>query len=111
MKRIFSIQSAIIVVVAAVLLSLTPASCQGRVSISVEVYGGIGIGCVSMFFYIFQSHEIGLALSDEMPALLHLRGERVRWGIPLPQQYLPASEERESSSPAAWSLPILQWEF
>ena len=89
-------------------------STEGRVRISVEVYGGIAVGCVGIFFYAFHSYEMGMSLLENRSALLNLEGPsggRPRWGLPFPQDYSFREEGNPEDPSPSWAFPLLHWRF
>lgn len=74
-------------------LLFAPAPAAARVTVTVEIaYGGVVVGGVGFFVYIAGSWEYPLAGREIPTALLEVRGDGCRWGVPLPQPRLAPGE-------------------
>ena len=90
---------------------LSPAPAHARVTISIEIaYGGIVVGGVGFFVYIAGAWEIPLAERGIPTALLEVRGDGSRWGVPLIRPRAAALERRERGG-EGFEVDLLRWRF
>lgn len=96
---------------AAALVAAAPAPAAARVTVTVEIaYGGIVVGGVGFFVYIAGAWEIPLAERGIPTALLEVRGDGSRWGVPLLRPRAASPEGREPGV-AGFEVDLLRWRF
>ncbi len=85
---------------------------MARVTVTVQIaYGGVVVGGVGFFFYLAGSWEMSLAERGFPTALLEIRNDGVRFGVPLPVPDVASTPAAGDGELDGVRLDLLRWRF